>query len=474
MRTTYGRLREWSDAVITRIEIDSFKTFEDFSLDLPPFLVILGPNAVGKSNLFDALRLLSDLATKDVHQALSENRGDPLDLFRRGPDGAPSETIRLAVECLLPASVEGAWGEEIAIPYRRLRYEIRLRRLEGGRGLERVVVDQERVDTILRKNDSGFVRNLGSVVSKDRVKQLVQYDKRWNLQPLSISNDGSFYTIPQDKRPGRPFVILRDKHQPRSIISTMNSSEYPHLFAVRKELSGIRFLALDASAMRPNPRLVPQDSLSPTGHNLAAVLARLKVDTQDEERPKGILVDIGNDLARLVQGVRGVDVAEDKAAGDYRLTIETRGDGSIPSQVASDGTLRLLALLTLLHDPRSNGLVCFEEPENGVHPWRLSELVSLLRDDVLASFDGDGGAPLQVICNSHSPVVLAALRDDRQKFAVFFDLVSRVGPSGARSVTRARPIEYGALFTSGARDQPTVLEREVQRYLASAEEPAAE
>ena len=49
--------------MLTRIEIDGFKTFEGFSMDLAPFLSILGPNASGKSNLFDAIRFLSQLAT---------------------------------------------------------------------------------------------------------------------------------------------------------------------------------------------------------------------------------------------------------------------------------------------------------------------------------------------------------------------------------------------------------------------------
>ena len=41
--------------MITRIEIDGFKSFSDFALDLGPFHVIIGANGCGKSNLFDAL-----------------------------------------------------------------------------------------------------------------------------------------------------------------------------------------------------------------------------------------------------------------------------------------------------------------------------------------------------------------------------------------------------------------------------------
>ena len=56
--------------MLTRIEIDGFKTFEGFGMNLGPFLVILGPNASGKSNLFDAIRLLSHLAGMDLRTAV--------------------------------------------------------------------------------------------------------------------------------------------------------------------------------------------------------------------------------------------------------------------------------------------------------------------------------------------------------------------------------------------------------------------
>jgi len=41
--------------MITRVEIDGFKTFRDFKLELAPLQVIVGPNGAGKSNLSDAL-----------------------------------------------------------------------------------------------------------------------------------------------------------------------------------------------------------------------------------------------------------------------------------------------------------------------------------------------------------------------------------------------------------------------------------
>ena len=63
--------------VITRIEIDGFKTFDGFSLDLRPFTAVVGPNASGKSNLFDAIKFVSRLAQTDIREAMLELRGRP-------------------------------------------------------------------------------------------------------------------------------------------------------------------------------------------------------------------------------------------------------------------------------------------------------------------------------------------------------------------------------------------------------------
>jgi len=82
--------------MLTRIEIDGFKTFEDFRMEIDPFQVILGPNASGKSNLFDAIHLLSWLASGDVGNAVSKLRGEPHELFRRKSDGSPGKRISLA------------------------------------------------------------------------------------------------------------------------------------------------------------------------------------------------------------------------------------------------------------------------------------------------------------------------------------------------------------------------------------------
>ena len=69
--------------MITRIEIDGFKTFENFGLDLHPFTAIVGPNASGKSNLFDAINFVSRLAQTDIRDAMRDVRGRPVELSRQ-------------------------------------------------------------------------------------------------------------------------------------------------------------------------------------------------------------------------------------------------------------------------------------------------------------------------------------------------------------------------------------------------------
>lgn len=91
--------------MLTRIEIDGFKTFEKFGLDIGSLQVILGANASGKSNLFDAIRFLSRIAQTDLRTAVEELRGEPVELFRFQADDKHSTRMSFAVELLLAPQV---------------------------------------------------------------------------------------------------------------------------------------------------------------------------------------------------------------------------------------------------------------------------------------------------------------------------------------------------------------------------------
>jgi len=180
-------------------------------------------------------------------------------------------------------------------------------------------------------------------------------------------------------------------------------------------------------------------------------------------------------LGALIPGVVDVTVEEDTRNREFRVDIGLRNGPPFSSRVVSDGTLRVLALLTMLHDPKHGGLVCFEEPENGVHPMRLRKLIHRLRELVTDPGESDpSGEPLsQILMNSHSPVVLSALEAGRERpiDVVFADIVSVADPArGAIDTrTRLRAVPVGLLV---AVDDVHVTPLEVERFLATVDASA--
>jgi predicted ATPase len=160
----------------------------------------------------------------------------------------------------------------------------------------------------------------------------------------------------------------------------------------------------------------------------------LKEETGSQNRPDGALADIAADLASLIPSVSRLESLSDVAQRQYAYNICFTDDLSFSSRVISDGTLRLLALLTLLNDPERQGTLCFEEPENGVHEGRIPALVQFLRQSAVVS--GDPETPsFQVLIATHSPKVMACLEDHE---IVAADVVSIVGPQAKKRTVRTR------------------------------------
>ncbi|MEE6128586.1 AAA family ATPase, partial [Chryseobacterium arthrosphaerae] len=92
--------------MITNIKINGFKSFHNFEMSFTPFTVIAGTNASGKSNLFDALSLLSKLADSDnIKRSLSEQRGEFIELFTKYDQIHHSNLIEFEVEMLVNKTV---------------------------------------------------------------------------------------------------------------------------------------------------------------------------------------------------------------------------------------------------------------------------------------------------------------------------------------------------------------------------------
>ena len=141
-----------------------------------------------------------------------------------------------------------------------------------------------------------------------------------------------------------------------------------------------------------------------------------------------------------------VDVIDDKENKQFLIKLKDKDKKEYTSRVLSEGTLRILALCILEYDNKHTGLLCFEEPENGIHPFRISAMAKLLKD--LSVDFADTETPLrQVIVNTHSPVLVGHInrwQDDNNVSIWYAEMRNRVadinGNRVALSITTILPV----------------------------------
>jgi predicted ATPase len=443
--------------MLTRVEIDGFKTFENLKVNLQPFVAIVGPNATGKSNFFDALRFLSRLAELDVREAMTDLRGRPEELFRQTASGL-SDRMKFAVEVLLEPEGIDSFGRKYEIKSRRLRYEIGLILLRDNDGVPRsIVVNHEKCEAIAKENEvSDFIKKSKAIQRSYRKNAFIEMSPDdGEYKSFIVRQDGPSENQEKGPKRGRP-MTLPAAEASRSALSTIATAEFPHLYALRELLRAIRFLEINPQAARKASDRFEKTTLKPDASNLAAVLANLKERTATPERPDGAVNDISLDLASLIPSVQAVEVFNDVNAKEYSFGVKTTEKLQFSARVISDGTLRLLALLTVLNDPEHRGVLCFEEPENGVHEGRLPALIAFLREAAAQGEDLAKGPLFQILVNTHSPAVMAALEDDE---IIAADAVRTINPETGKKAVRTR-MRTGLMTNKLVLDPETDLNRQ--------------
>ena len=125
--------------MITRLEVDGFKSLRDFEIDFEPFTVLVGPNGAGKSNILEALGLIHRLGDhRAPEDALKQGRGRASDQFWRHREES-ARSMNLALETLEPEDEGDADSSQKWAG--RYRYELILIRNGVGAG-ERVRLDR--------------------------------------------------------------------------------------------------------------------------------------------------------------------------------------------------------------------------------------------------------------------------------------------------------------------------------------------
>lgn len=403
--------------MLQKLHVRGFKSLSDVTTEFPQLTVLFGPNAVGKSNVLDAVQALSRIGTlRTVSDALAEPiRGYPVEAFSFPSGGLPELLRSSAPQFELEADVsvaKEAYRYRVAISIDpasgRLSVADEYLALLGKHGGARGRAAIERVGTglhIRRKSKPAHPRQ----------------------EPLGLNHS-----------------ILSD---PR-----LGGAEYRALERMRAELSGWRVYYLDPRiAMRQAQPPEAVTDIGVLGEHLASFLYRLRAESRAD------FATVNRTLRTLIPTVDSLDVDLDPKRGTLDIQV-VQGGVSFSSRVLSEGTLRVLALCAIATNPWGGPLIGFEEPENGVHPRRLQLIAQLLWS--LAHAPSPRGR--QLVLTTHSPLFCDALlklyREGRE--AHDFALLN-VRREGGKTV--AVPFtDVGPLFS----------DREIAEALADASEEA--
>lgn len=454
--------------MITRLKITGFKSFCDFDIEFGPFTVVAGINASGKSNLFDALQLLSRLAETDLKTAFGEQRGDASELFTQFNSECIADEMSFETELLVNSSVIDNWGGEAKLKYTRLRYLVVIKRHKNDLGFETLTVEDEKLEKINQDEDT-WMRTyiLKEFLGRWRPKVTVGKRGKPYIYLETVAGKTSF-KIPQDGKSGgkeRPGNAVG-----QTVLSSINSVDFPHAFAAREEMRRWKFLQLNPEDLRKPSRQGPNmdDQITQTGQNMAAALYRIS------KSDPYALTEISRDLNQFLPNFTGVEAVDDKENRQFIIKVKNEDGREFTSRTLSEGTLRLLALCILLSDDRHQGLLCFEEPENGIHPGRIAAALKLLIG-LSVDFRQNDQTLRQVIVNTHSPALVGETlkwKDDKRVRVWFSQLATVIkefqGKRMKTSITAMFPVVKTAQFILPISETERIFTlAKVQEYLAT-------
>ena len=338
--------------VIQYLRVRNYRALHDLELrQLTPLSVFLGPNGSGKSTVFDVFAFLSECFSVGLRKAW-DRRGRFKELRTRGATG--------------PIVIELKYRETARSPL--ITYHLAIEEASTGPYVHEEWLQWNRKGRGRPYRFLDFREGQGRVTTgemPDEEDQRVE-ESLDSTEMLAVNTLGQF-------------------------------ARHPRVSALRRFITGWYLSYLTSDSTRGVAEAGPQERLSETGDNLPNVVQFLKEQHPDR------LQDILRILARRVPRLERVD-AELMADGRLLLQIKDAPfDEPILAKFASDGTLKLLAYLTLLYDPDPPQLVGIEEPENQLHPRLLPELAEECRSAT---------GRTQLMVTTHSPFFVNGLRPE--------------------------------------------------------------
>lgn len=383
--------------MLKRIRIRGYKSLDDVEVCLSQLVVLFGPNAAGKSNLLDALQLLSKLGTsRTVKEAFDPPyRGKPLESFTIGHDGIKGllkqERLSFSIEAdlLLSDAVVESVNRQI-LEMRRPGVEGELKSVDKIPARVRETYLRYRIEIEMLPK-SGVLRVADEYLAALNTKG----QPTGKRKPFIQRQDQKIHL----RLEGQAHPTYYDRYLDHSVLSMPHyPPHYPHLAAARRELESWLFFYFEPrERMRAANPVKEVRHIGLMGEELAAFLNTMKAT--DARQFKGV----EKALRALMPNVDGIEV-DVSDLGEVELRLK-EGGVAIPARVLSEGTLRMLGLLALTGVEDSPALVGFEEPENGIHPRRIQLIAELLKTQEVLN-------QTQHIVTTHSPILPDLLEDD--------------------------------------------------------------
>ncbi|MCU6434681.1 AAA family ATPase [Undibacterium sp. Jales W-56] len=411
--------------MLTRLRVKGFKSLEDVEVRFGPFTCIAGANGVGKSNLFDAILFLKGLSNTSIIEAANsirnsgKQRTSIASLFTQ-TFSSQAQLMEFEADMLVGDKVIDDFSREAKPKVTYLRYKIGLRYIKSTattpEGIELVHESLDFIQKGSAKSELGF-----SLTKEFFDSAYVGSSK---IDFIYTEENSNVVKIRQDQTSGNAISIPISKAD-RTILSNINTIDRPTALAARREMQSWTLLQLESSSLRKPDDFLSKNHVSEYGEHLPATLDRL-----------GKNQEIANQLANLLPDVKNVFVDVDEKRQLKTLYLESMNQIKHEARALSDGTLRFLALSIIGADPESGGVICLEEPENGIHPARIPAIVELLYQMAVdTEFAINNDNPLrQIIINTHSPLVVKHIASEDI-------IVSQAYKREGASLSAFRPVE---------------------------------
>lgn len=338
--------------MITELRLRNWKSFSDATLFIDPITVIIGTNASGKSNIFDALKLLSTLASPvDIMDIAKNVRGGAEGIIRRG------EQL-----CNLTITMEGDKSKE------QLIFDVALA-LDEQKNV--YIKDESLILNTTKKNLVLFER-----------KELDEMNK--SLVSVALYTEGK----PRYQNFSAKTSVLSQIEYVNCVRRIKDS-----VLAVVDNLKKIRLSNPIPERMRdfaPLSKTIAEDA-----SNLAGYLANLDEKSQASTY-EAILKYLKPLPDRDIKSIRADKIPmTDKAM--LFCTEEWTADHTQEQSALgmSDGTLRFAGIIAMLVTAEDKALILLEELDKGVHPSRAKDLVKMLKEIGKQK-------QLDIICTTHN------------------------------------------------------------------------